>query len=122
MGKFTISAHADSIPALMTSIEAEFKTKSYASGNLVAMKTAAKEIVLSIAKVNAESVTVIIDIDIQYSGTGAQFLYAGPIYNPCAKDSNDCPFTKKTFDEISFEFKYGHSVVAIYKKLPCFKE
>ena len=118
MGKFTISASKDSIPQLLASIEAEFKFKPFATYNLDTMKRAAEEIVLAIANVDSECGPIIIDFDINYGGTSAQFLHAGPIFNPCDTTNNHCPFTTNEMDEISFEFKYGHSVVAIHKKLP----
>lgn len=118
MGKLTTSVSRDNLPQVLTFIEAEFKYKPSAACILESMKQAAEEIILTVADAGDYYSSIILDVSISKEGCCIQFLYPGPIFNPCSSDRNLCPYTVNEMDEISFEFKYGHSVVAIYKKIP----
>ena len=117
MSKTTISVNKENISQIQTFIENELKTKAYAAGISDTMKQAAEEVFLAVANAGDDYSRMIVDVSISKEGCCIQFLYPGPIFNPCSSDSNLCPFTLREMEEISFEFKYGHSVVAIYKKL-----
>lgn len=117
MSKLTISASPEKVTELMTFIENEFRQKPSATPILDTMKSAAKEIINAVINAGDIYSCIHTDVSVTKEGCCIQILYPGPIFNPCAKDKNLCPFTLNEMDEISFEFKYGHSVVAIYKKL-----
>lgn len=117
MNKLTFAASTDSIPQLYDFIEAQFRQKPYAACNLEVMKQSSAEIVTAIAQAANNSYPITVELHINPSGTGAQFLHAGAIYNPCSAENEHCPYTTSHMDELSFEFKYGHNVLAIYKKL-----
>lgn len=117
MSKLTISASSEQLPELMNFIENEFHTKPFAAAILDTMKEATKEIVNAVINAGDIYSCIHTDVSITKEGCCIQLLYPGPIFNPCSKNKTLCPFTLKEMDEISFEFKYGHSVVAIYKKI-----
>lgn len=117
MSKLTVSIGQAQLPELLSFVEKEFTTKPYAAPILDDMKKAVEEIFLSIVNAGDLYTCLHMDLSITKDGCCIQLLYPGPIFNPCSKDRNLCPFTQNAMDELSFEFKYGHSVVAIYKNI-----
>ena len=95
-------------------VRSELTAKNSGEETITAFCECAEEIFSSIARASSFSGSVILSVEEVRGGMSMRFMNPGSIFNPCPDDKSSV--TRREMDEISFEFKYGHNVLSLFRK------